>query len=89
MTPAQKNCIVNNVNSIHSNREIVKKKESEISHIKEEMDRITGMTLQILDDLKRYMGDQTTINIKIEDKYYTLIQRGGTVTIDRLIIDIN
>ena len=34
------------------------------------------------------MGDQTTINIKIGSKYYTLTQNSAGVEIETLFIDI-
>ena len=89
MTKSQEKSIIERVNWIHKNRKITKEYKSEIDKINVDIDRVTNETIDVMEGLKKDMGDQTTMNIKIGGKYYTLTQKGcAVVEIEVLFMDI-
>ena len=88
MTKSQKSDIVSRVKWIHRNREKIRDLNGKIRELSGEVSSISNETVEVVKSLKRDMGDQTRMNIKIDGKYYTLDQNVTGVEIYPLIIDI-
>ena len=88
MTKSEQKSIVERVNWIHNNRKIVKEYEAEKAKIETDISRVCNQTMDVIEALKKDMGDETTMNIRIGGKYYTLTQNGGGVDIESLFMDI-
>jgi len=89
MTNSNKKDIIDRVNGINKIRHDIELLEVQKSLIKDEINKLTCEVLDVINNLKKDMGGNTTLNIRIEDKYFTLVQHAGGVDIDRLIIDID
>lgn len=88
MTKSNEKSIVSYVNWIHKNRNEMKELSVKAKSIEADISKLAAETCDAVDKLKKYMGAQTQMNIKIKNSYYALTQGGSGVDIDVLLIDI-
>lgn len=86
---ADKDGIVSGVSLILEKRRRIDGIEYSIERLKEEIRDLASETVRAMDNLKKDMTKNTTMNIKINDDYYKLTQNGTGVEIEQFDININ
>lgn len=89
MTPSEKTTIVSRVKWIHANRKKEKELQLEKGIIQNKIQEVASETLEKIYLLKKDMKNVNELNVKIDDKYYTLTQKADGVTITEFFIQIH
>ena len=91
MTPSNKNDIIGRVNWIHSNRKKIRELNLEKGEIEKKIQALLAETIIKIDKLKTDMSATTQMNIKIDERYYSLVQNkvGVDITEFHIAIDNN
>lgn len=88
MTKSKKEDIIARVKWIHKNRAEVEKLESDKKTIESRIQGLVSETSDKLELLKRDMGENTDLNIKIDGRYYALTKHTIGVDIDEFFLNI-
>ena len=89
MTLSKKNDIIGRVNWIHTNREKIKELHLEKGKIEKTIQELSAENVDKINKLKIDMSDTTEMRIKIDGKYYSLVQYKDGVEITEFFIDID
>ena len=89
MTQSKQNDIIGRVNWIHKNREKIKELHLEKGKIEKRIQELSAENVDKVNKLKIDMSDTTEMRIKIDGKYYSLVQYNDGVVITEFFIDID
>ena len=86
MRPSNKKSIISLFNWLGKNRIHAKNLQSKIDELSAEISDIASKNIELMDDIKKHMGNHESINIKINDRYYTLTKCETGIGIRELVI---
>ena len=86
MTPSEKRDLVSRVKWIHKNRKKSKELELEKDFIQVKIVELAKQTLDQIELLKRGMAKNTEVNLKIDGRYYNLVQHSTGVSITEFLV---